>query len=108
MLYRSSERRGCASPLGWRGEVDMSIEDRLRDARVQAFLTGSRPTVETDDELDALVARTAEVYARSVTDRTRATYARRWVLFESWCAEYGLAALPAAPETAMLYLTDAI
>jgi len=42
----------------------------------------------------------------SVSDSTRKTYARRWHLFELWCAERSMSSLPATPETRMLYLAD--
>ncbi|MGK7871734.1 integrase, partial [Falsiroseomonas sp. E2-1-a20] len=37
---------------------------------------------------------------------TRRSYAIAWTDFCTWCAEHGLAPLPAAPETVGLYLAD--
>ena len=80
----------------------------LSEARLRTFLTGSAHSSAPGDELAGLIARTAEVYAHSVTAGTRSTYARRWVLFQDWCERRGASALPASPETVMLYLTDAV
>lgn len=59
-------------------------------------------------DLDALIAKTAALYAAGVRESTRKTYARRWHLFTLWCARSDLTPLPASAETVMLYLTDAI
>ena len=79
---------------------------RLREARVAEFLGGAAPDAATD-ELGLLIARTARLYSQGVTVSTRQTYARRWGLFEAWCETRNVTALPADPETVMLYLADA-
>ena len=83
----------------------------LHEARVGALLrspTDLRASTEaTGENLEGLIERTAELFALSITDVTRKTYARRWLLFEAWCAQRGLPSLPATPETVMLYLADA-
>lgn len=67
----------------------------------------ARPGIdEHSQELDDLIARTAAIYASGINDATRKTYARRWRMFEAWCHARHLTALPAAPETVMLYLAD--
>lgn len=79
---------------------------RLRDARVAAFL-GDEPRA-PEDELDLLVTRTARLYSDALAPDTRKAYARRWRLFVGWCESKNLGSLPAASETVMLYLADAI
>jgi integrase len=44
--------------------------------------------------------------AASRAESTRRAYRTDWQHFENWCASHSLAALPATPETAALYLTD--
>lgn len=83
----------------------------LRAARVAALLgTTPAPSVagraDATTELEDLVARTAGYFAMSIRDSTRKDYARRWRHFERWCSTRGMNALPAAPETVMLYLAD--
>ena len=39
-----------------------------------------------------------------LSDNTRRTYATQWRLFDGWCAEVGLSALPAEPLTVARYL----
>ena len=84
--------------------------ERLRQARVQAFLypDRARRTEPGESELERLVSKVAQVYVHSVTEGTRATYARRWGMFAAWCEGNGYQSLPATPETVMLYLSDAI
>jgi integrase len=90
-------------------EHSPGLGERLRDARLAALLRPTGPVSKPprSDALDALIDRTAEVYSRALTDRTRLSYASRWRQFERWCRVKGLEALPAAPETAMMFLADA-
>ncbi|GCD90169.1 tyrosine-type recombinase/integrase [Nocardioides sp. LS1] len=94
------------------------VGERLHRARLRAFLGAGREELESSDlpdsiekgpvdELTALLERTANLYAASVTEHTRAAYARRWRLFERWCQEHDLGSLPAEAETVMLYLAAA-
>ena len=39
-----------------------------------------------------------------LSDNTRRTYSVQWRLFDEWCAEVGLSALPAEPLTVARYL----
>lgn len=43
---------------------------------------------------------------RSGAANARRAYTADWRIFQQWCANRGLAALPAAPETVALYLAD--
>jgi len=90
-------------------EHSNSLAERMRAARLTAFL---QPVVMSSEEapsqLDDLVRRTAAIYAGAVTEETRATYARRWRSFESWCSTMELSSLPAAAETVMLYIADQV
>jgi integrase len=53
------------------------------------------------------LARTAHGFiAAAKSESTRRAYASDWRDFEAWCRGHGLAALPAAPATIALYLTD--
>ena len=82
------------------------LADRMRAARVRAFLDPEAVT-QPADEFDALLLRTAQIHVQAVTEKTRSAYARRWRKFEAWCGENGFTALPAPAETLMLYLASA-
>lgn len=83
------------------------VAQRLRSARVAAFLGEDIPG-EPRDDLDALIAKTARLYGQAITPSTRKAYTRRWRLFVEWCDSKGLEPLPATGETVMLYLADAV
>jgi len=55
--------------------------------------------------LEALRAATADHIAASKSAATKRAYASDFGAFELWCHQYGLAALPAEPDTVALYLT---
>lgn len=55
-------------------------------------------------DLEALAARAAGLAEEARAANTRKAYSSDWRQFTTWCAEYGLAALPAAPTTVGLYL----
>ena len=84
------------------------LSDRLREARVSALLGEVSEPLPDAHPLDRLVATTAALYAKSLADQTRRTYARRWKQFGAWCDAHQLRALPAEPTTLMLFLTDMI
>lgn len=85
------------------------VAGRLRDARLAALLrpASRSPRTARPDALDALIDRTAEVYSRALTDRTRLSYASRWRQFERWCGQHRFQSLPATAETVMMFLADA-
>ena len=56
--------------------------------------------------LPALEAQAALYAEKAHADGTRKAYQRDWAAFEEWCGGHGLAALPAAPHTLTLYLTE--
>jgi integrase len=101
----------ASEPLGGHPELgftEADIAQRLLDARLQTFLRPPGTRVrDAPDELERLLARTAEVYAKAITDSTRAAYVRRWRTFQRWCDEHQVSALPARPETLMLCLSEA-
>lgn len=37
---------------------------------------------------------------------TLKVYCREWNVFQSWCREHGLVALPASPETVAMFIAD--
>lgn len=88
------------------GPVAADLSERLARARVAAFL--GRPTGEVEDELDQLLARVADIYSNAISAETRIAYGRRWAIFEDWCQAQGHVALPATPETVMVYFANAI
>lgn len=91
-------------------DMAQRLAERLREARVEAFLHPERH-LDVDDrqsELDRLLLQTAQVYANAVTEQTRSTYARRWRVFTRWCERNDLSSLPATPETVMLFLSDSM
>lgn len=78
----------------------------LATARLRAMLDAApshEPRVPASD-FDALIEAAAGLFATSLAEQTRRTYARRWTAFEAWVAQAGLASLPAEPEALMLYL----
>jgi integrase len=95
-------------PLGEAGSHAPVLSDRLREARVSALLGETVDVPENAPALERLVATTAALYAKSLADQTRRTYARRWLQFVAWCDGHELRALPAEPSTLMLFLTDMI
>src|SRR4051794_8443841 len=81
----------------------------MRSARTDAFFKQTTPAaarLDSEEDLEALIARTARIYVQAVTEQTRATYVRRWRHFEHWAAQHRLQSLPASSETLMLYLSD--
>jgi integrase len=64
--------------------------------------------VESETDLDVLIAKTARLYARSITDQTRKDYVRRWKKWAAWCEARGLDPLGERPEAVMLFLADHI
>lgn len=96
-----SVRAGPVQPGGGASE----LHDRLSQARLAAIL--GRPQVGAD-ELDLLVARVAGIYSNAICNETRSAYARRWMIFQAWCDKHGYDALPAAPETVMVYIASAV
>ncbi len=52
-------------------------------------------------------AEKARIFAElSRSDNTRRAYKASWADFEAWCEQEGLEALPARPETVVLYVSD--
>lgn len=84
------------------------VATRIRAARVAAFLDEDLASAEPETTLDALITRTAALYAQSITEGTRKDYARRWRKWVAWCEQRGFEPLDSAPEVAMLFLTDQI
>ena len=87
-------------------ELHFTLSDELRKARVEALLGRSTGASTSRPDLDHLVSRTAEVYAKSLAPESRAAYARRWNRFVDWCAAHEIESLPADPATVMLYLAE--
>ena len=79
---------------------------RLREARVAAFLGDEE--AESHDELEALIGKTARLFAQSITEGTRKDYQRRWRKWVEWCVAMGFEPLDSPPEVVMLFLTDYI
>ena len=108
---RAAVSSGGAVAVPDQDEAGAAVSAALHQARVNAFLGLPAPPLPRagveGEPLQALIQRTAELFALSITDVTRKTYARRWLLFEAWCSEKGLPSLPASPETVMLYLAEA-
>ena len=58
------------------------------------------------DQLRDLALEATAYAKRAISPASKRVYAAAWVDFRDWCAGQGLDALPAAPETIGLYLTD--
>jgi integrase len=56
--------------------------------------------------LTTLEAKATDYAAQSRSENTRRAYGSDWRSFSTWCAERGLDAVPTAPSTIALYLTD--
>lgn len=65
-----------------------------------------RLALASDSWVSALVAQAEASFEASRAAATRRAYAHDWQQFRAWCEERGLAALPAAPQTVILYATD--
>ncbi|MCW2672636.1 MAG: hypothetical protein JWP14_1225, partial [Frankiales bacterium] len=85
-----------------------TVSDHLRAARIRALLgiSSGADSAGLEPDLQQLLNHAAEVYGRSLTEQTRATYRRRWRRFEGWCAAEGLRSAPAEPATVMLFLSS--
>jgi integrase len=57
-------------------------------------------------ELARLAGEVRGFIAAAKADSTRRAYRSDWHHFQVWCGQYGLAALPAIPDTVALYITD--
>lgn len=62
----------------------------------------------TPTSLAVLEGRAADYLAAARSENTRRAYRNDWARFSAWCAERGCSALPAAPYTVALYLTDLV
>jgi integrase len=67
---------------------------------------GTTALVERSEELALLAHLADQTAAKALAPRSRSAYAADWTAFERWCSRYGLAPLPAEPDTIRLYLTD--
>ena len=56
-------------------------------------------------DVERIGARLADYLAASTAENTRRAYAGDFAHFAAWCAQYGAAPLPAAPEVVALYLS---
>src|SRR5690242_14957934 len=103
------EPRGKPSRPSRATDHQSELRELMHAARLAAFLGEPSPEEEgvtqaAGSDLHRLIAEAAAVYRRSINEDTRATYLRRWRLFEAWCNTRGLRALPCKPETLMIYL----
>src|SRR5262245_57330031 len=57
-------------------------------------------------DLRATVAEAEAYHAQARAEATLRAYRSDWRAFEQWCAAHQLTALPAAPETVALYITE--
>ena len=55
--------------------------------------------------MEDLASQTRTYIEAAKAENTRGAYRSDWRLFEIWCDQHGLIALPATPETVALYLT---
>jgi site-specific recombinase XerD len=80
------------------------------DASASALLPAPLPEAELAAELRGelleLVAAMDDYAAAAQAANTTRAYSSDWRQFEVWCRRYGLAAMPAEPQTAALYLTS--
>jgi integrase len=81
----------CASCQG-RGQNDAMLRDVIA---VESLVSASE------------LAASARAFAQAATsEATRRAYRHQWSAFERWCGARGLLALPAAPATVALYLSE--
>jgi integrase len=95
--------RGEASAL-----VDPPISIQPPDAPSSAEPASQLrlPPLPEDDPLYATAQAAADFMKDSKAAATRRAYASDWRHFVQWCAENGLASLPAIPSTVALYITS--
>lgn len=65
-----------------------------------------RGSADVSSELRILAQGSMDYIGKSVSENTKRAMASDWAAFSGWCAEHGLVALPASPETVMMYLTS--
>lgn len=79
------------------------MSGRALDTRDEA--TGlTKPTAAADLQAPSVTAR--GFAERAKAESTKRAYRADWQDFRSWCAERGLDALPASPQTVTLYIAD--
>jgi integrase len=102
--FLAAARPAHTAPTG----AATTVSDHLRAARIRALLgiSSGADSAGLEPGLQQLLNHAAEVYGRSLTEQTRATYRRRWRRFEGWCAAEGLRSAPAEPATVMLFLSS--
>jgi integrase len=64
------------------------------------------PATESQAALATTVAEADAYHAQARAEATLRAYRADWRAFEAWCAAHQRAALPAAPETVALYITE--
>jgi integrase len=101
--YSGRPRRQLPRATG-AGTGSEALAVRLRQARVASFLGEAQGLPQ--DELDALISRTARLFSESITEGTRKDYGRRWRKWVVWCEERDFEPLNAPPEAVMLFLAD--
>src|SRR5262245_23499577 len=69
-------------------------------------LTVTGTTTSTDLILKEEVDRASDYLAASKAENTRRAYRSDFADFSAWCAERGLASLPAVPQTVAVYLSS--
>jgi integrase len=57
-------------------------------------------------DLEAIAVEAEAYHAQARAESTLRAYRADWRAFEAWCLTHGLSALPAAPETIALYITE--
>lgn len=84
--------------------------DRLAEGGAAELVPAPRASSELSADLRAelldLVAAMDDYAAAAQAANTTRAYSGDWRQFEIWCSRYCLAALPAEPQTAALYLTS--
>ena len=76
----------------------------LRPSRAHALALV--PELAADDPLYAAAVAANQFIRAAKAPATLRAYAADWRHFTAWCAEHGLSALPATPDTVALYLAD--
>ncbi|MFZ1730422.1 MAG: site-specific integrase [Bacteroidota bacterium] len=63
------------------------------------------PSILPSVPLEELFLKAADILRKAIPENTRRAYASDWRLFTEWCASVHLEALPAAPDTVVLFLS---
>jgi integrase len=94
--------------MAWRGQVIMKRYREPVSAATEPARTLATVQPDLSEELRRTAAQATAFAANAQAHNTTRAYRADWADWTTWCSDRDLVALPAAPETVALYLTDLI